>query len=126
MAGGAVGIALAFALASAFYTPLMPLADAYALRGLAQHRRSYGPVRLWGSAAFIVGSFGAGLLLDRIAAGNTIWLLVAAMFPVAVAAYALSSLDVGVPGHAARRQGRRPWAASCATRASWRSPRPRA
>jgi MFS transporter, PPP family, 3-phenylpropionic acid transporter len=95
VAGGALAIMLVFALASAFYTPLMPLADAYALRGLGQRGRSYGPVRLWGSAAFIVGSFGAGVVLDWIAAGNLIWLLVVAMLPTAIAAYVLSPLDAG-------------------------------
>ena len=62
-AEGAVAITIAFALASVFYAPLMPLSDAYALRGLAALGRAYGPVRLWGSAAFIAGSLGAGLLL---------------------------------------------------------------
>ena len=59
IAQGAAAITLALALASVFYTPIMPLADAYALRGLGRLGRAYGPVRLWGSAAFIVGSFGA-------------------------------------------------------------------
>src|SRR5215831_13541135 len=89
---GAVAITTALALASAFYTPIMPLADAYALRGLGGLGRAYGPVRLWGSAAFIVGSFGAGLLLERIAARDLIWLMVAALATTAVAAYALSPL----------------------------------
>ena len=89
---GAVAITIAFALASVFYAPLMPLSDAYALRGLAAVGRAYGPVRLWGSAAFIVGSFGAGLLLERIAARDLIWLLVAALTITAAAAYALSPL----------------------------------
>ncbi|HEY4821712.1 MAG TPA: MFS transporter, partial [Xanthobacteraceae bacterium] len=64
LAQGAAAIALAFVFASVFYTPIMPLADAYALRGLGRLGRAYGPVRMWGSAAFIVGSFGAGVLLD--------------------------------------------------------------
>jgi MFS transporter, PPP family, 3-phenylpropionic acid transporter len=92
LAQGAVAITLALALASAFYTPIMPLADAYALRGLGGLKRAYGPVRLWGSAAFIVGSFGAGLLLDLIAARDLIWLVVAALTLTAAAAYALSPL----------------------------------
>src|SRR6516165_9904203 len=79
MAQGAAVITIALALASVFYTPIMPLADAYALRGLGRLRRAYGPVRLWGSAAFIVGSFGAGLLLDLIPARELIWLIVAAL-----------------------------------------------
>lgn len=92
MAQGAVAITMALALASVFYTPIMPLADAYALRGLGRLGRAYGPVRLWGSAAFIVGSFGAGLLLDLIAARELIWLMVAALTITAAAAYALSPL----------------------------------
>ncbi len=92
MAQGAAVITLALALASVFYTPIMPLADAYALRGLGRLGRAYGPVRLWGSAAFIVGSLGAGLLLDLIAARELIWLIVAALTITAAAAYALSPL----------------------------------
>ena len=60
-----------YALASAAYAPVMMLADAYALRGLAPRGRAYGPVRLWGSAAFIAASFGAGVLLESIAAAST-------------------------------------------------------
>jgi MFS transporter, PPP family, 3-phenylpropionic acid transporter len=96
LAQGAVAIMAAFALASAFYTPLMPLADAYALRGLGQLDRSYGPVRLWGSAAFIAGSFAAGFLLDVIAARDLIWLIVAAMAAMAAAALALAPLPARV------------------------------
>ena len=92
MAQGAAVITIALALASVFYTPIMPLADAYALRGLGRLRRAYGPVRLWGSAAFIVGSFGAGLLLDLIPARELIWLIVAALTITAAAAYALAPL----------------------------------
>jgi MFS transporter, PPP family, 3-phenylpropionic acid transporter len=92
MAHGALAITMALALASVFYTPIMPLADAYALRGLAGLGRAYGPVRLWGSAAFIVGSFGAGLLLDLIAARELIWLTVAALAITAAAACALAPL----------------------------------
>jgi MFS transporter, PPP family, 3-phenylpropionic acid transporter len=92
LAQGAAAIMAAFALASAFYTPIMPLADAYALRGLRHLGRAYGPVRLWGSAAFIAGSFGAGLLLDVIAARDLIWLVVTAMAIAAAAACALAPL----------------------------------
>ena len=46
----------------------MPLAETYALKGLAARGRAYGPVRLWGSAAFILGSFAAGFATDAIPA----------------------------------------------------------
>ena len=92
LAQGVAAITIAFALASVFYAPLMPLSDAYALRGLAALGRAYGPVRLWGSAAFIAGSLGAGLLLDVLPARDLIWLVVAALAITAAAACALSPL----------------------------------
>ena len=92
LAQGALAVTIGFALASIFYTPLMPLADAYALRGLGALRRAYGPVRLWGSAAFIVGSFAGGLVLDVVPARDLIWLVAAALVMTAAAACTLSPL----------------------------------
>ena len=92
LAQGALAVITAFALASIFYTPLMPLADAYALRGLGALGRAYGPVRLWGSAAFIVGSFAGGLVLDVVPARDLIWLVAAALVMTASAACTLSPL----------------------------------
>ena len=94
LAQGAVAITLAYTLASAFFTPLLPLADAYALRGLGHIGRAYGPVRMWGSAAFIVGTFGAGLLLDFIATRDLIWVMVITLAISAAAALALSPLTL--------------------------------
>jgi len=79
-------------LASAAYTPIMPLTDSYALHGLAAHGRAYGPVRLWGSAAFIGGSFLAGFASDLISARDLIWLIVAAYAVNAAAAFSLAPL----------------------------------
>jgi PPP family 3-phenylpropionic acid transporter len=109
---GYVGVALAWtpeaimaaiALASAFYAPLMPLADAYALGGLAARGRSYGPVRLWGSAAFIAGTLGGGLLLDLIAPLELIWVVVSALLVNAAAAGLLAPLGVNAPAALAER-----------------------
>jgi PPP family 3-phenylpropionic acid transporter len=90
LAHGVAGIMVAYALASAFSTPLMPLADALALRGLDRYRRAYGPVRLWGSAAFIAANLGAGASLDVFGARDLIWLVVAAMVLTAAAAWMLA------------------------------------
>src|SRR5215216_2375549 len=81
-----IAIIVIFAIASIAYTPLMLLADAYALRGLAQWSRAYGPVRLWGSVA------GAGYLLDLIEPHNLVWLIVATMGITAVASWLLVPL----------------------------------
>jgi MFS transporter, PPP family, 3-phenylpropionic acid transporter len=92
LAGMPGAIMVAIALASAFYVPLMPLADAYALRGLTARGRGYGPVRLWGSAAFIAGTLVGGLLLDLIAPRELIWVVVTALLLNAAAAAALAPL----------------------------------
>jgi PPP family 3-phenylpropionic acid transporter len=70
----------------------MPLAETYALKELAARKRAYGPVRLWGSFAFIVGNFVAGFAADVISARDLIWLIVAASVLIAFAALALPSM----------------------------------
>src|SRR4051812_7181418 len=93
LSAGFMMILAAYALASAAYAPVLMLTDAYALRGLARRGRAYGPVRLWGSAAFIVASFGAGLLLDVLAPADLIWLIVPAMALATMAGFGLSPID---------------------------------
>ncbi len=78
MAYGFGPILLAVALASLAAAPTVSLADAYALKGLALRHRAYGPLRLWGSIAFIAANLGTGLLLNALAPGELIWLIVAA------------------------------------------------
>src|SRR5262245_10007590 len=107
-AQGVFAIALVYALASAAYAPVMMLVDTYALRGLAQRGRAYGPARMWGSAAFIAASFGAGALLDLMAPVDLIWLMVAAMALATVAALVLVPLGIepasGLPNRASAAQ----------------------
>jgi PPP family 3-phenylpropionic acid transporter len=92
---GPVAILLAFAVAMAALAPLLPLSDAYALSGLGARGRTYGPVRLWGSVAFIAGNVGAGFLLEWLAPGHLIWLIVSTLALVLAAALALTPLDAG-------------------------------
>src|SRR5262249_31688819 len=92
MAQGAAAITLALALASVFYTPIMPLADAYALRGLGRLRRAYGPGRVLGAPASLVRRFGAGLLPALLPARERLGLSVAALTIPAAAACALAPL----------------------------------
>ena len=89
---GTAAIAVLYALSATAFMLLFVLSDVYALRGLAPHRRAYGPVRLWGSAAFVVSNVTAGYLLDIIAARDLIWLTVAAVALCLVAAWALPPL----------------------------------
>lgn len=106
LANAPVTIFLAFTLASLAYTPILPMAETYALRGLAAIGRAYGPVRLWGSLAFILGGFVAGFAVDRIPARDLIWLLVAAYALSALAAISLAELPPA-PQRAQEKAARR-------------------
>jgi PPP family 3-phenylpropionic acid transporter len=66
---------LAYGVTCCLWTPMVPLTDAYALRGVARYGLNYGPLRLWGSAAFVAGALVCGLLVDVIAATNLIWVI---------------------------------------------------
>jgi PPP family 3-phenylpropionic acid transporter len=69
-------ILIAYAATCCLWTPMVPLIDAYALRGVTQYGLKYGPLRLWGSAAFIVTALACGQLLDVISARHLIWVIV--------------------------------------------------
>src|SRR5215813_14877324 len=60
-------IFVAYAVTCCVWTPMVPLIDAYALRGIRRYGLKYGPLRLWGSAAFVAGALLCGWLIDVIA-----------------------------------------------------------
>jgi PPP family 3-phenylpropionic acid transporter len=93
----AIAILTAFSLLALLYTPTMSLVDAYALRGLARYGGAYGPIRLWGSASFIVGSFGAGLLLHVMAPEHLIWLIAGGYALTALVALGLAPISSTEP-----------------------------
>jgi MFS transporter, PPP family, 3-phenylpropionic acid transporter len=66
---------LVYAIICCLWTPMVPLTDAYALRGVARYGLNYGPLRLWGSAAFVAGALACGLLVEVIAAQHLIWVI---------------------------------------------------
>lgn len=84
---------LIYALTCVMWTPTMPLTDAYALRGVARYGIDYGPVRLWGSAAFAAGSLACGYLVDVIAPRDLIWVIVAWAVVAVAASLQLQPLD---------------------------------
>jgi MFS transporter, PPP family, 3-phenylpropionic acid transporter len=75
-------------------TPAGPLADAYALKGLRLRQQSYGPVRLWGSAAYVAANIGGGLLLNVVAPIDIIWLIVGGFVMMTMASLVLAPVDV--------------------------------
>ena len=88
-----VAVFLAYAVTAAAWTPTIPLTDAYALRGVVRYGFDYGPVRLWGSAAFIIGALACGWLADLIAAKHLIWIIAATAALGAVIGLGLQPLD---------------------------------
>jgi MFS transporter, PPP family, 3-phenylpropionic acid transporter len=84
---------LVFAVTACLWTPMVPLTDAYALRGVARYGLDYGPLRLWGSAAFIAGALACGLLVDLIAARHLIWVIAGVAGLGAAASLGLRPLD---------------------------------
>jgi PPP family 3-phenylpropionic acid transporter len=72
---------------------MTPLTDAYALRGVARFGLNYGPLRLWGSAAFVVGALACGMLVDIVAARHLIWIIVSTAVLGGIASLGLQPLD---------------------------------
>jgi PPP family 3-phenylpropionic acid transporter len=89
----ALAVFLVFAATACAWTPLIPLTDAYALRGVASYGLAYGPMRLWGSAAFIAGALACGLLIDIIAARHLIWVVAGVAGLGAVASLGLRPME---------------------------------
>ena len=106
-----LAILIVFGLMACAWTPLAPLTDGYALKGVVRYGLNYGPMRLWGSAAFIVGAIGAGLLLSTIDPQYLIWAIVAVAFLSAFVSLGLAPLDApasAAPPARASRLLRRP------------------
>lgn len=114
---GFIAILVVYALSALPQAVVLPFADAYALRGLAERQRAYGPVRLWGSAAFIAANLAGGAMLERLGAPNLIWAPVAALAAAGVAAMLLAPLAT----HRADAAPSPPAAAPPADRL-WRTP----
>ena len=89
----ALPIFLAFAVTCWLWTPMAPLTDAYALCGVVRYGLDYGPLRLWGSAAFVAGALACGLLVEVIASEHLIWVIAAVAGLSSVASLGLKPLD---------------------------------
>lgn len=90
---GAVLVFAAYVFTACVWTPMVPLTDGYALKGVARYGLNYGPLRLWGSAAFIAGALACGLLVDLIAPQHLIWVIAAMAAAGAIAGLGLGPID---------------------------------
>jgi PPP family 3-phenylpropionic acid transporter len=90
----ALAVFLVYAATASVWTPMVPLTDAYALRGVARYGLNYGPLRLWGSAAFVVGALACGLMIDVVAAQNLIWVIASVAALGAATSLGLAPLEL--------------------------------
>ncbi len=97
MAGahGFAAILTAYVAISIVYAPVLPLGDSYGLRGLGARGLAYGPVRLWGSVAFILANLAGGTLLATLGAGPVVVVLSAAMAMTAAVTLLLPEIPDG-------------------------------
>jgi MFS transporter, PPP family, 3-phenylpropionic acid transporter len=100
-----LAVLLAYAATCCLWTPMVPLTDAYALGGVARYGLNYGPLRLWGSAAFVVGALVCGLLVDMIDARHLIWVIASVAALGAIASLGLQPLARPKPPAAAAHGG---------------------
>ena len=92
-----IPVFLAYVVTASMWTPMVPLTDAYALHGVARYGLKYGPLRLWGSAAFVAGALLCGLLADVVAAAHLIWVIVAMAALGAMISLGLQPLESSKP-----------------------------
>lgn len=67
------------------FGPIIPLIDGLTISADAEGRLRYGPVRMWGSAAFILTSWIGGELLERQGEPIVLWMLMALAGMIAAA-----------------------------------------
>lgn len=97
-------ILVVYVVIACLWTPLSPLTDGYALKGVARHGLDYAQMRLWGSASFVVFAMIAGLLFKVIDPQNLIWIIVAVALLSAFVGLGIVPLDA--PAAGAVPQGR--------------------
>lgn len=96
-------ILIVYAVIACLWTPLSPLTDGYALKGVARYGLDYGRMRLWGSASFVVFALIAGLLFQIIEPQNLIWIIVAMAFLSALVGLGIVPLDTPATSPAHQR-----------------------
>ena len=89
LTGGFWHVALVACAAAAFWYPLMPITEAFALRGVRMFDLDYGRLRLWGSVSFIAANPAGGAAVDAYGANGAIAAIIAAAFITALSSHTL-------------------------------------
>ncbi|MGI9414297.1 MAG: MFS transporter [Hyphomicrobiales bacterium] len=86
---GFVAIVIVATVASAVWTPILPLIETLTVAESEAGRADYGRTRLWGSLTFILGSIGGGYVLKSADPGSVLWMLVGSYALMTAASLAL-------------------------------------
>lgn len=89
VAEGFVAILIVAIVASAVWTPILPLIETLTVAESEAGRTDYGRTRLWGSLAFIVGSIGGGYVLKGAEPGAVLWMLLASYVLMVLTSFSL-------------------------------------
>lgn len=96
-------ILIVYIVIACLWTPLSPLTDGYALKGVTRHGLDYARMRLWGSASFVLFAMIAGVVFKLIDPQNLIWILVAVALLSALVGLGIVPLDAQ-PGRPAQQE----------------------
>lgn len=77
-AQGFWGLLVCACLAAAAIAPAIPLTDSLAVAAFRGERNAYGPVRAWGSVAFVASTLLTGFAVGVLPLASIIWMLVGA------------------------------------------------
>ena len=112
---GFAGILAVSLLLSPPWTSQIPLADTIALSGVRRYGIDFARMRVWGSISFLLTSFFAGIIIQRIGEHIIPWALLAALTLACATSFAvprigrprrispLSDIDIANAGRALRR-----------------------
>lgn len=79
------------------WNAVLPLSDALGIQVARSTDTAYGTLRVWGSIAFIVASFAAGLIVERYGAFTIPWMIIFALILLVLACAALPRSVAHVP-----------------------------
>ncbi|MGI9406690.1 MAG: MFS transporter [Hyphomicrobiaceae bacterium] len=90
-------ILLVMIVYATFWTTVMPMTEALAMRGVQAYDLDYGRMRLWGSLTFIAASLAGGWVLGRYGADPIVPMMIAAALALVIAAHVLRATGFPAP-----------------------------
>jgi len=93
IATGFTAILIVIAGFTVFWSPVVPLSDAYALDVVRQKKGDYGRMRLWGSIGFVVANTIGGWLSVEYSSGSLVWGLMATALATGLIAISLPGMQ---------------------------------